>query len=62
MAKYWDIIAVRQAYSRGENVTSLLRRQLGLEFNTEQIIEIAYDLQAGSYIEFLKYDARTSDL
>ena len=49
--KYFDLLAARMAYAEGRNVTQVLREQKGLAANTPQIIEIAYDLQAGTYIE-----------
>jgi ubiquinone/menaquinone biosynthesis C-methylase UbiE len=39
---------------QGENISALLRKEKDLAINTEEIIEIAYDLQAGSYIEALE--------
>lgn len=48
---YCNLQAAKTAYQNGENVTSYLRRQFGSAGNTPEIIEIAYDLQAGSYIE-----------
>lgn len=47
---YFDVQNARAAFLRGENVTDLLRSEVGSEVNTSDIIEIAYDLQAGSYI------------
>jgi hypothetical protein len=44
---------LKAAFDRGENITSLLRREAASETNTEEIIETAYDLQAGSYIASL---------
>ena len=52
--KYVDLDSARKIYSEGGNVTNFLRKQLGVSDNTPEIIEIAYDLQAGSYIEYLK--------
>ncbi len=37
-------------YEKGENITELLRHEKGIQYNTDEIIEIAYDLQSGSYI------------
>jgi uncharacterized protein YbaR (Trm112 family) len=37
-------------YNRGENIIALLRKGYPEDKNTEKIIEISYDLQAGSYI------------
>lgn len=44
-----DINFLRQAYARNENITKLLMEQDCLE--RQEIIEIAYDIQSGSYIE-----------
>lgn len=45
-------------YQRGGNVTQFLRKNLESQENTSKIIEIAYDLQAGSYIEFTKKNSQ----
>ncbi len=37
-------------YEQGKNITELLRKEKGLQHNTDEIIEIAYDLQSGAYI------------
>lgn len=42
------------SYKRGENITELLRNQRNSGANTEEIIEIAYDLQTGSYVSSLE--------
>jgi hypothetical protein len=52
--KYCDLRPAITAYREGQNVTATLRKLLGEPNNTSQIIEIAYDLQAGSYIEQVK--------
>jgi hypothetical protein len=49
--KHFDILAAREAYAAGRNVTQALREQQGVAINTPEIIELAYDLQAGTYIE-----------
>ena len=51
LRKYFDILQARRAYGEGKNVTQMLRTQANLQENTSEIIEIAYDLQAGTYIE-----------
>jgi len=38
-------------YNQGTNITSLLREERGLDHNTDEIIEIAYDMQTGSYTD-----------
>ncbi len=43
-------IELKQAYARGENISALLRARNG-GANSEGIIETAYDLQAGSYVQ-----------
>ena len=47
-----DIKSLRVAMREKKNITSLLRDSLGVKTNSNEIIEIAYDLQAGSYAEF----------
>lgn len=54
-------------YKAGANVTQFFREQLHLNSNTPEIIEVAYDLQAGSYIQAVQnnpshYQAYTSEL
>ena len=48
---HFDIIAAKRAYKDGINITEILRSQQNLNSNTPEIIETAYDLQAGSYIK-----------
>lgn len=49
--RYCDLRPAIEAYRKGENVTQVLRLMLGEKNNTPQIIEIAYDLQAGTYVQ-----------
>ncbi len=44
---------LKAAFDRGENITSLLRKEADSDVNTEEIIETAYDLQSGSYVASL---------
>ena len=46
----------RTALNEGKNITASLREYLNVPANTPEIIEIAYDLQAGSYIENVRND------
>ena len=48
-----ELDAIRRVYANGENVTDYLKTKLNLDENTLEVIEMAYDLQAGSYINFL---------
>lgn len=41
-------------YMKGVNITELLRKDHRLQQNTDDVIEIAYDLQTGSYIDAMK--------
>lgn len=59
---YFDILAAKQAYSEGKNVTELLKTQKNSNTNTSEIIETAYDLQAGSYIKFVEENATQAKL
>lgn len=47
------MLKVKNAYLQGGNITELLRNQIGMKENSPEIIEIAYDFQAGSYIDFV---------
>lgn len=51
---YLDVLAARKAFAEGRNVTEVLRRQKNVTSNTPDIIEAAYELQAGSYIDYLE--------
>lgn len=44
---------LRDLYRQGHNIAALMRREQGVDGNTPAIIEMAYDLQAGSYIAAL---------
>ena len=43
------ILLARNAYKNGENVTTILKSHLNKNYNTPEIIALAYDLQAGTY-------------
>ncbi|WP_417682579.1 class I SAM-dependent methyltransferase [Roseibium sp.] len=49
--KYLNVSKAKSVYAAGGNVTEFLRKEINSPVNTSEIIEIAYDLQAGSYIE-----------
>lgn len=51
---YIDLFDAKEIYIKGQNVTEYLRIKFDEKGNTSDIIEIAYDLQAGSYIKFVK--------
>lgn len=38
-------------YKQGVNISALLRKQMEVNGNSKEIIEISYDLQAGSYVK-----------
>ena len=42
---------IRELYNKNKNITQFLRSKLNEDKNTPQIIELAYDIQAGSYIK-----------
>ncbi|MFT6906577.1 MAG: ubiquinone/menaquinone biosynthesis C-methylase UbiE [Oleiphilaceae bacterium] len=50
---------IKELYEQGTNISAWLRKELGVTHNTREIIEISYDIQAGSYIELLKSKAMT---
>ena len=51
-----DALEAKAIYQKGGNVTEYLRAKFGSESNTSEIIEIAYDLQAGSYVDLVNSD------
>ncbi len=56
--KYCDLRPALKAYSNGDNVISTLKNVLSESENTAEIIEIAYDLQAGSYVTLVESNPR----
>lgn len=40
---------LKALYVKGQNISELMREEKGLQINTDEIIEIAYDLQTGTY-------------
>lgn len=52
----------RKIYAENSNVTEFLRNELQTNYNTDEIIEIAYDLQAGSYIKKANLNRSNIDL
>ncbi|MDZ4288548.1 MAG: class I SAM-dependent methyltransferase [Prosthecobacter sp.] len=47
---------LKAAYDRGENISALLRSHSGAMANSEDIIQLSYDLQAGSYVAVQNQD------
>ncbi|MDD2366595.1 MAG: methyltransferase domain-containing protein [Desulfuromonadaceae bacterium] len=41
---------LKELYKQGQNISAFLRKEMGVEHNTHEIIETSYDLQTGSYI------------
>lgn len=44
---------LKELYEKRQNISAFLREEMGSQENTREIIEIAYDLQTGSYISAL---------
>ncbi len=42
---------LKELYDKGENISAYLCNEAGSDFTKEEIIEISYDLQTGSYIK-----------
>jgi len=47
---------LKLAFESGKNITSILKQKSDSNFNTQQMIETAYDLQAGTYSRMLLND------
>lgn len=50
---YIDIKEAYDAYERGENIMLFLKERYSDSVNLSDIVEIAYDLQAGTYIDYV---------
>ena len=48
---------LEKLYAQGQNISALLRKELNIDHNTPEIIEISYDMQTGSYTEAMKNEA-----
>jgi ubiquinone/menaquinone biosynthesis C-methylase UbiE len=59
---YFDILEAKKACAEGKNITELLRSQKNVAGNTSEIIEVAYDLQAGTYIEYVEKNPKQAAL
>ena len=42
---------LKNEYLKGNNITDIMRKERNIEHNTAEIIEVAYELQTGSYQE-----------
>ncbi len=51
MAHFFNIPFLKSKYLLSHNISKLMRESINSEINTKDIIETAYDIQAGSYIE-----------
>lgn len=49
---HFNILDAKKAYANGFNITEMLRTQIKSTENTSEIIEVAYDIQAGNYIDY----------
>ena len=59
---HFNLTKARQIYSEGKNVTEFLREEFQEKDNTSEIIEIAYDLQAGSYIDLVNANYQRANI
>lgn len=51
---------LKSLYEQGTNIIAYLRQEKGIQGNTEEVIEVAYDLQTGSDIAYMS-DATMSE-
>jgi hypothetical protein len=54
-------LEIKDRYQKGENITRLLRDSKGIDHNTDEIIELAYDLQSGTYVDEMKEKSDSAD-
>jgi ubiquinone/menaquinone biosynthesis C-methylase UbiE len=45
---------LKELFDEGKNISEILRGEMDVDYNTKEIIEISYDLQAGSYTAALR--------
>jgi ubiquinone/menaquinone biosynthesis C-methylase UbiE len=50
--KYHEFFLLKKSYIAKKNIQKLLRDKKNLAYNSSEIIEMSYDLQAGGYIEY----------
>ena len=60
--KYLNLKEVKNVYKKGKNITEYLSKKLNVNNNTSEIIEMSYDLQAGSYIKYAKLNSKKISL
>lgn len=51
---YSQVKEAKEIYKNSGNISKFLREQFNLKDNTPEIIEIAYDIQAGSYVDGMR--------
>lgn len=61
------MVEAKVAYENGENIISWAKSRLGIDHNTASIIQLSYDLQSGTYLEFQRenpsvWDSRMREL
>ena len=60
--KYSNIMNAITAYRSGKNVVEEIKKQNGESFNTDETIEVVYDLRSGSYEKHKQHDNYTDEL
>jgi hypothetical protein len=55
------IVNMRAAFARGENAMEYARKELGKDINLPVATLIAYDLQAGSYVDLARANPANND-
>lgn len=56
-----SILLAKKAWSEGQNITAALRESQGTAQNTSEIIEIAYEMQSGTYTDYAKANEQALD-
>ena len=59
---YKNLNIIKKMYSDGKNISEFLKKEMKTNDNTSEIIEIVYDLQAGSYINSLNENKKKHEL
>ena len=54
--RYGSVVAAKEAFLAGDNITAAVREQEGVDANPPHAIEIAYEMQSGEYAQGARSD------
>lgn len=54
MKNFADLRLIKDLYDKGDNITQYIRSSKNESFDQSEMIELIYDLQAGTYIKYFE--------